>query len=106
MKKIIISLFSLFMMGILIGGFVGFHFVNSRPTNSSEEVIFEVANGKSFTRVAKELEGIQLIQNANLFSWYARFRGEAHKMKVGEYALRKNMTPSEVLAVITSGKSI
>lgn len=106
MKKFLISLFSIFMIAILVGGFVGFHFVNSKPSDNPEQIVFEVAHGKSFTRVARELEAIRLIQNANLFTWYARFRGEAHKMKVGEYALRRNMSPAEVLSVITSGKSI
>lgn len=106
MKKLLVSLLSLFVIVVLIVGFVGFHFVNSKPSDSTEVVIFEVVPAQSFIRVASELEDIHLIQNAKLFSWYARIRGEAHKMKVGEYALRRNMTPSEVLSVITSGKSI
>ena len=79
MKKLLISLFSLFMIAILIGGFVGFHFVSSKPSDNHEQMVFEVAHGKSFTRVAKELESIRIVQNANLFTWYARFRGEAKK---------------------------
>ncbi|MEZ0391939.1 MAG: endolytic transglycosylase MltG [Pseudobdellovibrionaceae bacterium] len=106
MKKTLISFASFLTILILIGSFVAFHFIYSKPSGSSEEVVFEVSQGKSFTRVATELENMRLIQNAKLFSWYARFRGEAKKMKVGEYALRKDMAPAEVLAVITSGKSI
>src|SRR4051812_39227883 len=106
MRKILISVCSLIMIFVLIGGFVGFHFVNSKPSNNSEEVVFEVVQGKTFKQVAKELESLQLIQNAQLFSIYSRLRGGSHKMKVGEYALRRDMTPNEVLAVITSGKSI
>lgn len=106
MRKVLISVFSLMMIFVLIGGFVGFHFVTSRPSDNTEEVVYEVSQGKTFKQVAKELAAQNLIQNARLFSLYAQLRGEARKLKVGEYALRKNMTPNEVLAVITSGKSI
>ncbi len=106
MKKTIVGLVSLLMIFVLIGAFVGFHFINSRPSSETTEVIYEVTPGKSFKAVAKELQEQRLVQNGELFSWYARYLGEASKLKVGEYSLRKNMTPAEVLNVITSGKSI
>jgi UPF0755 protein len=105
-KSILVGLFSLFMMALLVAGFVGFHFINSRPSQSTEQVVFEVSQGASFQRVADELEKLKLVRNAELLSWYARVRGDDSRIKVGEYSLRRNMTPAEVLTVITSGKSI
>jgi len=106
MKSFAVGLFSLLMIIVLIGGFVGYHFVNSRPSDNPEEVVFEVTQGKSFSRVANELQALQLVNNGTLFTWFARLQGAAGKMKVGEYALRKDMKPSEILSIIVSGKSI
>ena len=36
----------------------------------------------------------------------AKIRGGANKMKVGEYALNRQMRPNDVLVQILSGKSI
>jgi UPF0755 protein len=106
MKSIVVGMSSLLMILLLVGGTVGYHFVNSAPSESNEEVIFEVSQGKSFSHVAIELENLRLVNNGKLFTWFARLQGAAGKMKVGEYALRKNMKPSEVMAILVSGKSI
>lgn len=105
-KSFLVGIGSLLTIVILVLAFVGAHFIRSKPGTESSDVVFEVSQGKNFKMVAKELEEQRLVQNATLFSLYARFRGEAGKMKVGEYALRHDMTPAEVLHVITSGKSI
>jgi UPF0755 protein len=105
-KSLLVGLGSFVLIVMMICGFVGYHFVHTKPSDNPEEVVFEIPQGKSFQKVANELEDARLIQNANLFSWYARFKGQAGKMKVGEYSLRKNMAPAEVLSVIISGKSI
>ena len=106
MKSIVVGVGSLILIVAMIGGFVGYHFLHTKPSDNPTEVVFEIPQGKSFQKVAKELEDARLIQNANLFSWYARLKAQGNKMKVGEYALRRDMSPSEVLAVIISGKSI
>jgi UPF0755 protein len=106
MKSFLVGISSLIMICVLIGGFVGYHFTSSRPSESSEEIVFEVGPGQSFSHIASQLESLQLVNNARLFVWYARFHGATGKLKVGEYAIRKNMTPAEVLGVIVSGKSI
>ncbi|MGZ3774184.1 MAG: endolytic transglycosylase MltG [Pseudobdellovibrionaceae bacterium] len=110
MKKnfvVLLIAFGALLLGL--GGaaaFLGYQFANSAPSTEAQEVIYEVNPGKGFNFIAKELEQKGLIKNASFFSLYARFKGERSKLKVGEYLLRTNMTPSEVLAVIISGKSI
>ncbi|NUN05077.1 MAG: endolytic transglycosylase MltG [Bdellovibrio sp.] len=87
-------------------GFVGYQFLNSRPGDTAQDVVYEVNPGKSFNTIASELEAKGLLTNGFFFSMYARLVGERSKLKVGEYLLRTNMKPREVLEVITSGKSI
>lgn len=107
MKKIVASTIFAFFVGTLaLSWLVWDGFANKRNSASEEEVIFEVKPGMSFGHVVHELARQQLIQNSSLFSLFAKVKGEAGKMKVGEYSIKKNMFPMEVLAVINSGKSI
>lgn len=94
---------------VALGGgfaFLSFQFLNSRPSDVAQDVVYEVTPGKGFNTIAAELEQKGLVRNAFLFTAYARLRGDRAKVKVGEYLLRTNMVPKEVLSMITSGKSI
>lgn len=107
MKKLVLaSIVVFFSFSLGFAWYVWDHFVNRPNSGSNEEVVYEVAPGLSFTAVAKNLEKHGLVKNAELFAFYARLRGEASKMKVGEYLFKKNMRPSEVLGILVSGKSI
>jgi UPF0755 protein len=106
-KKIVLGMIlAIFSLSVGMGIFLWDHYANQKNPGSPEEVVFEVRQGQGFVKIVKELEQKNLIQNAQIFSLYAKIKGEAGKMKVGEYALRGDMYPSEVLAVINSGKSI
>jgi UPF0755 protein len=86
--------------------FIWDHFINMPASTSGDEVIYEVPPKTGFITVAKNLEKAGVIRNAELFAFYGRMRGDAGKMKVGEYSFRKNMRPSEVLSILVSGRSI
>ncbi|HWU43843.1 MAG TPA: endolytic transglycosylase MltG, partial [Bdellovibrio sp.] len=83
-----------------------YDFGHTRPSEVGQDVVYEVEPGKSFNTIAKELETKGLIRNAHFFSIYARLKAERNKIKVGEYLLRTNMVPNEILQVLISGKSI
>lgn len=93
---------------VVVGGiwFVWNGFVNSPASTTSLEVVYEVRPGQTLTKVANDLEAQGLIKKAKLFLLLARLNGQQNSMKVGEYALNQNMKPTEVLDIITSGKSI
>lgn len=108
-KSTLILLVAVLSLGVALGGAGGFFaytFLMTSPSQESTEVIYEVTPGQSFNAVAKDLEVKGVIKNAQLFSIYARLLNERGNMKRGEYALRLNMSPREVLNVIVSGKSI
>lgn len=71
-----------------------------------EEVIFEVKPSESFKAVARRLENEGLIKSAKALEIYARLTGASRNVRVGEYAVRKNLRPKEVLAILSSGKSV
>lgn len=108
-KTILILSLGLITLVLALGGgvaYLAYDFMTSRPGAIAQDVVYEVAPGKGFNSIAQELEQKGLIRNALFFSLVARAKGERSKLKVGEYLLRTNMLPQEILAVITSGKSI
>lgn len=94
---------------ILLGGF----FVVSKdvedflqtPVNLPEEgLILDIKPGMNIDDVVAILRNKSVIRNALYFKWYARFSGDANKLKVGEYALLPTLSPADLLAIITSGR--
>lgn len=105
--KTTLSATAFFVVSVAIAtGFFGFQFLKTGYSNDTTEVLFDVNPGQSMPTVAQNLEAAHLIKSAKLFQWYSRYRGMNPKLKRGEYALTAAMTPDEILAVITSGKSV
>lgn len=87
----------------LLGGAL---FLMTPASDSDEEVIFEVKPTEPFKSVAKRLESEGLIKSAKFIEIYARLTGASRNVRVGEYAIRKDLRPKEVLAILSSGKSV
>ena len=87
-------------------GYFAYQYAKKAPSTEATEVVYEVLPNKAFNSVAKDLELSGVIINAKMFSIYARIKNQRHKMKMGEYLFRTNMTPDEVIEVLSSGKSI
>lgn len=108
-KTVLVLVVSLVAVLLAVGGgagYLAFEFLKSRPSATAQDVVYEVVPGKGFNSIAKDLENKGLVKNAFFFSVFARLKGDRSKVKVGEYLLRTNMTPSEILETIISGKSI
>lgn len=107
MKKLIFPIVFILFFGGLFGAWRFYDgFLNSPASESADEVVYEVKPGKTLTGVAKDLEAQGLIRDAQLFLLVAKIKGESNRMKVGEYMFAKNMTPIDVLSILTSGRSI
>ncbi len=102
----LIAFGSLFVAFAATVGYLAHEFTSTSPSSENRTMIYEVKPGQSFNAVAKDLETKGLVKNAFAFSLYARITNQRQQMKRGEYGLRPNMVPREVLTVITSGKSI
>jgi UPF0755 protein len=106
LAKTLLGLIGLALVCAAGVGVVAYRFANT-PASDSEAVIpFEVGPGESFKTVARKLEQEGLVSSAKKFELFARVTGGGNKVLVGEYAIRRNMVPAEVLSIITSGKSI
>lgn len=71
-----------------------------------EEKIFEVLPGQGFYSVAERLEKEGFTTSAFRFKILAKVSGQESGLRVGEYALKTDMRPMDVLEVLSSGKSI
>ena len=105
--KTLLSATAVFAVSLSIAlAFFGYQFLRTGMSNDATEVLFDVNPGQSMPTVAVNLENAKLIKSAKLFQWYSRYRGMSPKLKRGEYALNAAMTPDQILAVVTSGKSV
>lgn len=75
-------------------------------SRDTTEVLIDVVPGQTMLTVAKTLQDKGIIANAKIFNWYARYTGKSSKLKKGEYAVNAAMTPDQILAIVTSGKSV
>ncbi|WAH38509.1 endolytic transglycosylase MltG [Alicyclobacillus dauci] len=78
-----------------------------KPVSSSAQTIqVEVARGETATQVADELKTKELIRSSMAFRlFYREHHGAAH-IQAGKYALSPNMTPSQIIQVLTHGKVV
>jgi UPF0755 protein len=103
---------ALVVIGLLVFILIGaaswsaYSFLNTPVSNDASEAVFEVRPKESFKTVATHLEESGLIRSARFLELYARFAKVGSKVRVGEYAIRRDARPKDVLAAITSGKSI
>ena len=74
------------------------------PLHLHAAVRYKVAPGASFARVANELSALGVVAHAKIWSWYARFSGQAAAVKAGEYEITPGITPRELLTKMVNGQ--
>ncbi|MCX7978236.1 MAG: endolytic transglycosylase MltG [Bdellovibrionaceae bacterium] len=98
---------SILFLGItLLIVWTAWNFLSIPPGTGRDQIVYEVTPGRPFSKIAEDLQSIGVVRDARLFSLYARFVGQRGKVKVGEYGFTESMVPSDVLSILTSGKSI
>ncbi len=106
MKKALGIIFIVICVLVVVIGTQTYLFLEHRPSESDDIVVFDVEPGHSFKRIAHNLKENGLITSETKFALLARLTGQTGKVRVGEYAIRRNMLPREILGILTSGKSI
>ena len=103
---------------ILITGFWGFmavtwiviglfYYQGSRPAGSDTQPrIFEVLQGMTLKQVALKLSQQGLVHSPSAFQAIAYIQKKQKQVMVGEFSLSPSMLPSEILLLITSGKTV
>ena len=80
-------------------------FMTSPTSRSKQIVLFEVSSGASLGQVASKLYKNKLITGATKFKIVAYMAGASTKIKVGEYELHTQMSPIQILQILSNGKS-
>lgn len=75
------------------------------PVNESNQTttIIEIAPGKSFKEICKELENKGVLQHWWGLNLLARVKKEDTKINAGEYEIAPSMTPAQILAKLIRG---
>ena len=90
-------------IGMTVWGKLYGSFLAPVDQEDAQEYTFEVGSGESLNRVATNLEDAGLIRNRSVFKYYCDFAGMSQKIQVGSYAIRKDMTMTEIADLLTTG---
>jgi UPF0755 protein len=69
-------------------------------------IIFEIKPGQSFANINYKLQKQDLISNAKIFHKYAKFKDQLTNFKAGNYEIPSQSDMSDILTLLTSGKSL
>ncbi len=74
-------------------------------SNDPTPIMFTVRRGESAKSISQRLEQEHIIRNSFFFSTLAQLKGVENDLKAGDYELRADMRPSEILARLQQGVS-
>ncbi len=96
---------ALLLVGVVSFAWGKFSAVMIDPVNPQDQtpIAFEIKSGDSLTRVANNLQGLNLIRNRTFFKYYADFMGFGQKIQAGSYTLNRGMTISQIADQLTRG---
>ena len=73
------------------------------PLRVERPVVFTVAPGSSFATVTIQLAQQGILRQPQVLSIYARVRGQAQRIRAGEYEIRSGATPADLLERLVRG---
>ena len=96
---------AIIVAGLVMGAWNRFYDAFAGPVDREDdsEVLFEISSGQSLTRVAGNLETAGLIHSKTVFKYYCDFAGMGQKLQIGQYALKRSMTMTEIADQLTTG---
>jgi UPF0755 protein len=95
-------------LGVAVGGVTyvarqALEYPDTRRAGPGNEVSVPVARGMSFPRIAALLHERGIIEKPRWFRLYAMHRGVTTRVRSGDYVLRDDMTPREVIDQLLEG---
>ncbi len=93
-------------IGLLVAGYYGwqlYEYPETKRGGKGVEVVVKIDRGMSFPQIAARLHEKRVIDRPSWFRFYAMRRGATTAVKTGEYTLRDDMRPREVLDTIIAG---
>lgn len=94
--------------GVILSGWnmVYEEFLMPVAPDDNTEVTFRIKYGSSVTAISNNLLDQGFIRNKGIFKILVMFQGVTNKISYGDYLLSRDMTPGEIIEVLTSGTQI
>ena len=105
-KKLVLVFVALALFVVGGASLLALKFLEEPASSSTEITVFDVKPGEGFKVVAHHLQEVGLVSSARKLDLYAKISGVGAKIRVGEYAIRRDLNPRQVVAILVSGKSI
>ena len=94
--------------GVIVSGWnmVYEEFLMPIAPDDNTEVTFRIKYGSSVTAISNSLLDQGFIRNKGIFKILVMFQGVTNKISYGDYLLSRDMTPGEIISVLTSGTQV
>lgn len=94
--------------GVIVSGWnmVYEEFLMPVAPDDNTEVTFRIKSGSSVTAISNSLLDQGFIRNKGIFKILVMFQGVTNKISYGDYLLSRDMTPGEIISVLTSGTQV
>jgi UPF0755 protein len=96
---------SLLIVGIVAGYLISraLAYPAAAHGGAGKDVELEIKSGMSFPAIASMLADKGLIDKPTWFRLYAMWEGDTTNVKTGKYAIKDNLAPRQVLAILVAG---
>jgi peptidoglycan lytic transglycosylase G len=105
-KKIALSFFGALLILFWACGGVFYYQATHSVSEKFQPEVVNISPGMPLKKIAANLAEKNLIANAISFQLLAHLQKKQGQIQVGEYELSPSMTPQEILARVTSGKTV
>lgn len=103
-KIIIAGIAGLAIIALATAGIAFRQFLYEEATIPEEGISFEITPGSSFANISARLAGQEIIAHPAWLRWYARYTGDASKIRAGQYRLEPGETPANILQKFVAGQ--
>ena len=102
MKKAFI--FSMSLAPVLAGFLIAIHLSLIFYTSyGGKNTTFTISPGEGFSQINYRLAKQELIPNARLFHYYAKYHDSLHKFKAGTYQIKTDYHMGDIFETLTKG---
>lgn len=105
-RNLILILLLIGVMAALVAGWYAQRWLHAPLVGLQNPIAFELVKGKSMRTLSQELAAMGIVEHPRLWALWARYTGEANRLRAGEYALTPGLTPVQLLDLFTSGEVI
>ena len=93
-------------LGLAVGGYFAYQLWNYKDTphdGKGVEIAVTIDRGMPFPRIAARLAETGIIDHPSWFRFNAMRRGATTAVKPGDYLIKNNLTPNQVLDLLIKG---